>query len=133
LAREVDEADAIILGSPLYNYGAPSTVKTWVDHLMIPGVTFDHDTMQGFLSTPLYVMVARGGGYSEGGPRHGWDHVESWLPHGISLTGLEPRFVSVELTLAHINPEMAKLIPLADKSLADAEAEIDGLFARATA
>jgi FMN-dependent NADH-azoreductase len=74
------------------------------------------------------VLASRGGGYAEGTPRHGWDHAEPWLPHAISLTGLEPRFITAELTLAHTNPAMAELIPLADQSLAEAEADIDGLW-----
>ena len=43
----------MILGLPLYNFGPPSSVKAWVDHLIIPGVTLDHETMQGKLNTPL--------------------------------------------------------------------------------
>ncbi len=132
LAREIAEADAVILGLPLYNFGPPSSVKAWVDHLIIPGVTLDHETMQGRLSTPLYALCARGGGYGEGTPRYGWEHATTWLPHGLSLTGLEPRFIVAELTLATVNPAMAELIPLAEESLANAEAEIDALFSPAT-
>ena len=45
--------------------------------------------------------------------------------HGLSLTGLEPRFITAELTLADTNPQMAELKPLAAESLAAAEREID--------
>jgi FMN-dependent NADH-azoreductase len=34
LINEIKEADTILLGLPLYNFGAPSSVKAWVDHLM---------------------------------------------------------------------------------------------------
>jgi FMN-dependent NADH-azoreductase len=132
LAAEIKQADAIILGLPLYNFGPPSSVKAWVDHLIIPGVTVNHETYEGLLDTPLHVLIARGGGYGEGTPRFGWDHAESWLPHGLAMTGLEPRFVVAELTLAKVNPAMAELIPLAEESLAGAEAEIDALFSPAT-
>ena len=37
LISEVKEADTIVLGLPLYNFGAPSSVKAWVDHLIAPG------------------------------------------------------------------------------------------------
>jgi FMN-dependent NADH-azoreductase len=33
---EVEEADTIVLVLPLYNYGAPSSVKAWVDRLIAP-------------------------------------------------------------------------------------------------
>jgi FMN-dependent NADH-azoreductase len=48
-------------------------------------------------------------------------------------TGLEPRFITAELTLAEVTPAMAGLIPLAAKSLAAAEQAIDGLWAPAPA
>lgn len=131
LAAEIADADAAILGLPLYNFGPPSSIKTWVDHLVIPGVTVNFETMSGLLDTPLYVMVARGGGYGEGTPRFGWDHAVPWLTHALSMFGLEPHFVVAELTLAKVNPAMAGLIPMAEASLANAEAEIDALFSPA--
>jgi FMN-dependent NADH-azoreductase len=68
-----------------------------------------------------------------GTPREGWDHAQPWLPHGLSLTGLEPRFITAELTLADTNPQMADLRELAQESLKAAEAEIDELWATAVA
>ena len=79
------------------------------------------------------VLASRGGGYAEGTPREGWDHAEPWLPHAILSTGLEPRFIAAELTLAEVNPAMAELIPLAARSLAAAEQAIDGLWSPAPA
>ena len=37
LVSEIKEADTIVLGLPPYNFGAPSSVKAWVDHLIAPG------------------------------------------------------------------------------------------------
>jgi FMN-dependent NADH-azoreductase len=117
LVNEIKEADTILLGLPLYNYGAPSSVKAWVDRLIAPGLSLDPDTHAPLLGGREFVVLAsRGGGYAEGTPRHGWDHAQPWLPHAISLTGLQPRFITAELTLAHTNPAMAELIPLAEQS-----------------
>ena len=44
LIDEVKAADTIILGLPLYNFGPPSTVKAWVDHLIAPGLSLDAET-----------------------------------------------------------------------------------------
>lgn len=133
LIDEIKQADTVLLGLPLYNFGAPSTVKAWVDHLIVPGVSFDPESGQGLLGdTELVVLAARGGGYGPGTPRAGWDHAEAWLPHGLSLTGLVPRFITAELTMADDNPAMADLRPLAAQSLADAEAAIDALWTPAT-
>jgi len=79
------------------------------------------------------VLASRGGGYGAGTPREGWNHAEAWLPHGLAVTGLEPRFIAAELTLAEVTPAMADLIPLAAKSLAAAEQAIDGLWSPASA
>jgi FMN-dependent NADH-azoreductase len=127
---EVRRADVILLGLPVYNFGAPSTIKSWVDHLIALGLSLDATTHEGLLGgRDLVVLASRGGGYGPGTPREGWDHAEQWLPHGLASTGLQPRFITAELTLAHVTPAMAELIPLADASLASAEREIDQLWA----
>jgi len=126
LVGEIRDAGTIILGLPLYNFGPPSAVKAWVDHLIAPGLSMDAATHEGLLGgRDFLVLAARGGGYAEGTPREGWDHAEPWLPHGISLTGLVPRFIAAELTLADVTPAMAELKPLAAESLATAERLID--------
>ena len=129
LLAELKQADTIVFGLPLYNFGAPSWVKAWVDHIIVPGVAFHAETREPFLAGKDFIVTAsRGGGYGAGTPREGWDHAEAWLPHGVGLTGLEPRFITAELTFAHLKPELAELIPLADQSLANAHAEIDALW-----
>ncbi|MEV6901047.1 NAD(P)H-dependent oxidoreductase [Amycolatopsis sp. NPDC051372] len=129
LVGEVREASTVLLGLPLYNYGAPSVVKSWVDHLIAPGLAFDPATGTGLLDgREFLVLASRGGGYGEGTPRFGWDHAESWLPHGLAITGIEPRFIAAELTLADTNPAMADLRDLAAESMAAAEREIDELW-----
>ncbi len=129
LVAEIKEADTILLGLPLYNFGAPSSVKAWVDHIVANGLSVNEETQEGLLGgRDLVVIAARGGGYAPGTPRDGWDHAELWLPHGLALTGLEPRFITAELTLAEVNPRMSALIPLARESRANAERAIDALW-----
>jgi FMN-dependent NADH-azoreductase len=129
LVGEIKQADTILLGLPLYNFGPPSTVKTWVDHLVATGLSIDPVTHEGLLGgRDFLVLAARGGGYGTGTPREGWDHAETWLPHGVSHLGLEPRFITVELTLADVTPAMAGLKPLAAESLAAAQAAVDALW-----
>lgn len=126
---EVRAADTVLLGLPVYNWGAPSSIKSWVDHLIAVGLSVDPATQEGLLGgRDFIVLESRGGGYAPGTPRAGWDHAEQWLPHGVAMTGLTPRFITAELTLAKVNPAMAELIPLADKSLTEAEEAIDALW-----
>src|SRR5882757_4536723 len=129
LVNEIKAADTVLLGLPLYNFGPPSSVKAWVDHLIASGLSVDPETHAPLLGGREFVVLAsRGGGYNEGTPRHGWDHAEPWLPHALASTGLEPRFITASLTLAHTTPAMAGLIPLAEQSLAEAERAVDGLW-----
>jgi len=130
LVEEVRAADTVLLGLPVYNFGPPSSVKAWVDHLIAQGLSIDPATGEGLLGGREFIVLqARGGGYGPGTPREGWDHAQAWLPHGVALTGLEPRFITAELTLADVNPQMAELRPLAARSLAEAEAAVDALWA----
>jgi FMN-dependent NADH-azoreductase len=130
LIEEIKQADTLLLGLPVYNFGPPSTVKAWVDHLIARGHSIAADGSGGLLGdTEFIVLHARGGGYAAGTPREGWDHAEPWLSHAVSLTGLSPRFITAELTLAEVNPAMFDLKPLAAESLARAEAAVDELWA----
>jgi FMN-dependent NADH-azoreductase len=134
VVAEVKEADTVLLGLPLYNFGPPSSVKSWVDHLIAPGLSIDAETHAPLLGgRELLVLASRGGGYGSGTPREGWDHAEQWLPHGLAMTGLEPRFITAELTLAPVTPAMSELIPLAEKSLEAAERAIDACWKPAVA
>lgn len=129
LVGEVAAADTVLLGLPLYNYGVPSSVKAWIDHLIAPGLSYHPDTMEGLLGGRDFIaIVSRGGGYGEGTPKQGWDHATTWLPHGLAMTGLEPRFITTELTLAPHKPAMSSLVPLAEESRRQAEAAIDKLW-----
>ena len=122
LVDEIKNADTVLLGLPLYNFGAPSTVHAWVDHIVAPGLSIDAETGGGLLAgTDFIVLASRGGGYGPGTPREGWDHAEAWLPHAVSLTGLRPRIITAELT-------MADLKPLAAESLRRALMAIDQLW-----
>lgn len=129
LIDEIKGADTVLLGLPLYNFGPPSTVKAWVDHIVAAGLSIDAATGEGLLGdTDFVVLASRGGGYGPGTPREGWDHNEAWLPHAVSLTGLVPRFIIAELTMAEHNPAMAELKPLAAESLRRALSDIDQLW-----
>src|ERR1700689_56978 len=100
LVAEIIEADTILFGLPLYNFGPPSTVKAWLDHIIAPGLSVDSATQTGMLGgRELIVLASRGGGYAPGTPREGWDHAEPWLPHALAMTGLASRSVTAELTL----------------------------------
>jgi hypothetical protein len=52
LIDEIKRADTVLLGLPLYNYGPPSAVKAWIDHIVAPGLSTDPETGAGWSATP---------------------------------------------------------------------------------
>lgn len=66
LIAELQNADVIVLGLPMYNFGIPSTLKAWIDHVARAGVTFRYteNGPEGLLKNKkLIVTAARGGKY----------------------------------------------------------------------
>jgi len=66
LIDEVRQADVIVLGLPMYNFGVPSQLKAWFDHLARAGVTFkytDKGAVGLLTGKKAYVVVTRGGVY----------------------------------------------------------------------
>ncbi|HLZ99191.1 MAG TPA: NAD(P)H-dependent oxidoreductase [Steroidobacteraceae bacterium] len=67
LINELREADVIVLGLPMYNFGVPSQLKAYFDHVARAGVTFTY-TDQGpvgkLTGKKVYVFAARGGLYA---------------------------------------------------------------------
>ncbi len=70
LVDELRRADVIVLGLPMYNFGVPSTLKAYFDHIARAGVTFkytDKGSVGLLTGKRAYVFAARGGRY-EGTP-----------------------------------------------------------------
>lgn len=67
LIEELRQADVVVLGLPMYNFGMPSMLKAWIDHVARAGVSFRYtaDGPQGLLGDKkVYVLAARGGRYA---------------------------------------------------------------------
>jgi FMN-dependent NADH-azoreductase len=67
LIDELRRADVIVLGLPMYNFGVPSTVKAYFDHVARAGVTFRYTERgpQGLITgKKAYVFATRGGVYA---------------------------------------------------------------------
>jgi FMN-dependent NADH-azoreductase len=67
LIEELKQADVIVLGLPMYNFGVPSQLKAYFDHIARAGVTFQYTATGpvGLLSgKKVYVFAARGGLYA---------------------------------------------------------------------
>jgi FMN-dependent NADH-azoreductase len=67
LIAELRAADVVVLGLPMYNFGVPSTLKAYFDHVARAGVTFRYarDGAEGLLTgKKAYVLATRGGAHA---------------------------------------------------------------------
>ena len=90
LVAEVQAADVIVIGAPMYNFSVASTLKAWIDHIARAGVTFKYtDTGPVGLLTgkKVYVFTSRGGVYSTG-PGAAMDFHETYLRGVLGFLGL---------------------------------------------
>jgi len=121
LIAELRSADVIVLGLPMYNFGVPSQLKAYFDHIARAGVTFRYTASgpQGLLTgKKVYVFAARGGVY-DGGPL---DTETSYVRDFLRFLGMS----DVEFVYAEglrMGPEMR------DASLAKAKAKAESLAA----
>ena len=68
LIEQIQAADVIVLGVPMYNFGIPVQLKTWIDAIARAGVTFKYTGTgpQGLIEgKKVYVALARGGLYRD--------------------------------------------------------------------
>jgi FMN-dependent NADH-azoreductase len=87
---EIQDADIIVIGVPIYNFNIHSTLKAWIDHIVRRGVTFKYDENgpQGLLpGKKVYLALASGGVLSEG-PMAGFDFAVPYLKHMLGFIGL---------------------------------------------
>ncbi|ELX09064.1 FMN-dependent NADH-azoreductase AzoR [Janthinobacterium sp. HH01] len=100
LIAELEQSDIIVFGSPMYNFGVPTTIKAWFDHVMRVGRTFRYvdGSPEGLLPAgkKAIVFVASGGVYSNG-PGQQIDFMEPHLRWMLQFIGItDVTFVRAE-------------------------------------
>src|SRR5207237_8264692 len=66
LIAEIQAADVVVLGVPMYNFGVPAQLKNWIDAIARAGITFRYTEKgpEGLLKgKKVYVALTRGGQY----------------------------------------------------------------------
>lgn len=125
LIDELERADVIVLGLPMYNFGVPSTLKAYFDHVARAGVTFRYTETGpvGLLEgKKAYVFAARGGLYA-GTVR---DTQTQYVRNFLALIGL----TDVDFVYAE---GLAVSETVREQGIARAHADIDRLTDRADA
>ena len=97
---ELIAADIIVIGAPMWNFGIPSALKAWIDHVVRAGRTFKYGVNGPESLLPkgkkVIIVSSRGGVYSDG-PMKLMDHQETYLSAVLSFIGLtDVSFVRAE-------------------------------------
>ena len=89
LVDELKAADVIVIGSPMYNFTVPSTLKAWIDHVAIAGQTFQYTANgpEGLLKGKAYLTLSSGGVYSQG-PFAAVEHLATYLTAILGFLGI---------------------------------------------
>lgn len=119
---EIKDADTIVIGVPMYNFGIHSTLKAWIDHVARAGVTFAYtaDGPKGLIKNKkVYLAIATGGIYSDG-PYKSYDFTEPYLRVLLGFLGMEDVTV---LRVEGLNVEGIKETAL-EKALAEVDSKV---------
>ena len=68
LIQELKDADVVVIGAPMYNFGIPSTLKAYFDHIARAGVTFrytDRGPVGMLTGKEAFVFTTRGGRHAD--------------------------------------------------------------------
>lgn len=87
LIGELADADVVVIGAPIYNFGVPASLKAWADLVARAGTTFTYGETGpvGLLDDrPTYIVSASGG--TEIGSDI--DYGTRWLHHFLGFIGL---------------------------------------------
>ncbi len=118
LIAELKAADTIVIGAPIYNFGIPATLKTWVDLIARAGITFKYSESgpQGLLTGKRAIVAITSGGTQVGSEI---DFASGYLRHVLGFVGItDVQFVAAD-----------QLMVDADASHAKAEAALQALAA----
>jgi len=91
LIQEVEDADIVVIGTPMNNFTIPSVLKAWIDHVLRVGRTIDARSggKVGMLrDRPVFVAVASGGVFTGDEARQP-DLLTSYLSAALGCIGLE--------------------------------------------
>ena len=88
LVRELQDADVVVIGLPVYNFGMPASLKAWVDLVARPKVTFQYGPYgpEGLLQGKRAIIAMASGGTSIDSPG---DFASTHLTHVLKFLGIE--------------------------------------------
>src|SRR6267142_6568126 len=91
LIEELQAADTVVIGAPMYNFSISAPLKAWIDQIVRLGktVTYGPNGPQGLLSKKKVVVItSRGGAYEKGTAKEAYDFQEPYLRYVLGFMGL---------------------------------------------
>ncbi len=87
LVAELQAADTIVIGVPMYNFGSPAGLKAWMDLVARPKITFQYESSGpiGLLTGKKAIIVTASGGVPIGSPA---DHMTPHLTTFLGFLGI---------------------------------------------
>lgn len=87
LVNELRQADTIVIGTPVYNFSVPTSLKAWIDQVARAGETFRYtaEGPQGLLTGKRAVIVIATGGTAVGSEI---DFASGYLRHMLGFMGV---------------------------------------------
>lgn len=81
------DADVVVIGAPMYNFGIPSTLKAWIDRIAVNGRTFRYTANgpEGLAGGKRVIVATAAGGLHGGQPT---DFVEPYLRQVFGFIGI---------------------------------------------
>lgn len=95
-------SDAVVISTPMWNFGIPYKLKHWIDLITQPGLTFSFDPATGYSpllsARPTLVILSSAGDYSNGPSRGRPDLATPYLTEAFKFIGLK------DLALVRVGP-----------------------------
>jgi FMN-dependent NADH-azoreductase len=99
LAEELKASDDIIISAPMHNRTVPSSLKAWIDHVVLPFVTFRYgpNGQEGLLQGKTVYFISASGGVFSHGPQMEIDFFAPYIRHIMGFMGItDVRIIQAE-------------------------------------
>jgi FMN-dependent NADH-azoreductase len=88
LIAELQAADHIVLGTPMYNFSIPAILKAWIDHVVRVNVTFTPSYEGLLMGKQVTVIIASSGVYTAGSFAESYNAESGYLRQILGFIGL---------------------------------------------
>jgi FMN-dependent NADH-azoreductase len=121
LTEELLASDVIVIASPMWNFGIPSSLKAWIDHVVRAGKTFNYAGagVEGLAKGKKAILVLASGGVFSEGPWKPWDTVEPYLRQILGFIGIDD--------VQTVRAEGMNMAPLAIYAVPNGEKAVEAL------